>query len=123
MGNNVDQDDMERRTIAVMLFDEYKQKATKSVFVHPDFGSLTNFGIRNKIDKGIFYHNSYDILMPVWVKFRDMNLMDITDAQRLYYNVHYQNITTALTQDTITEFFIYLSSAIIWYQNLQSQQN
>ena len=61
------------------------------------------------------YSTSYDQLIPVWVKFRDMDLPDKYKADhRLRVNV----LSNILAQCTLEEFFIHLSHAIYWISHL-----
>ena len=60
------------------------------------------------------YHTSYDWLMPVWVKFRDLEkvvpLAQMTECTRLF-----SNIEKAIVHKPIDQLFEALAEAIIWY--------
>lgn len=119
--------ELEKRITAVMLFDGWVYMDT--VWRHPEKGDITIQGIKAIIHNAQSfdtrsYFTSYDFLMPVWVKFRELedeiyhegtNYMDYSELS--------SNIRTAMLYRPINESFIALSDAVIWYQTIQSQQN
>jgi len=68
------------------------------------------------------YHISYDWLMPVWVKFRDLE-NEIVDYQfnKLAFYVLKAKIKDLLTEkDTPIEAFEELAKAIEWYNTIKN---
>ena len=84
-------------------------------FIFEDTGAIES--------KDMVYHTSYDWLMPVWVKFRDMmetypptNQQDFLDGYS-----HLQLIKHAIADKPITEAFRALVSAVKWYNSIQKK--
>lgn len=67
------------------------------------------------------YHNTYDSLIPVWQKFRDLE-MDSTKKE-LMHSVRKRKIAHALLNLTIKELFTELAGAIIWYNENKTLNN
>ena len=64
------------------------------------------------------YHENYQHLMPVWVKFRDP---DIDHTHNKQYKTHITSIKNSLVGDTIEEAFMKLGIAIEWYNTIKEQ--
>lgn len=63
------------------------------------------------------YNTSYDALMPVWVKFRDLKLKkdNLKDGQALHRTL----IRNAITDLPIEKAFEKLTEALIWYNSIK----
>ena len=64
------------------------------------------------------YHSSYEWLMPVWKKFRDLDIKE-DGYNKLAHMVHCGKIRIALCDETIKETFELLSEAIEWYNTIK----
>jgi hypothetical protein len=69
--------------------------------------------VNNKIS--VKFHTSYDWLMPVWVKFRDMYEPELGKA---LWDVK-ENIKTIIVMKPIEEAFEELGKAIEWYNTIK----
>jgi len=59
---------------------------------------------------------SYCQLMPIWVKFRDLDNLNASDEHT--YLRHCDNVSHSITRGTISEAFEALYEAILWFNNL-----
>lgn len=60
------------------------------------------------------YHASYDMLMPVWVKFRDLKLDGVVDNRT--HHLHCEIISISIYNSPIQEAFEKLVEGIKWYK-------
>jgi len=67
------------------------------------------------------YHSSWDWLMPVWHKFRDLRFKDETKS-KLHTN-YVARLAQDLAYGTISEFFNNIQIAIEWYNQQSINQN
>lgn len=58
------------------------------------------------------YHKSYDLLMPVWVKFRDLNL------ENMVYSKLRGDLIFSISCKPIKETHRLIYEAITWYNQL-----
>lgn len=80
---------------------------------------MTN-GANAKV-KGIPYHESYDWLMPVWVKFRELRCnADGIETWNMCteLNHHRDEIIKAMTYGTLPELYESLVKAVEWVNGL-----
>jgi hypothetical protein len=67
----------------------------------------------------VFYHDSYDWLMPVWVKFRELRFDD--SKQRARFAKRRQDIRYAMTEGTVPELFAALVEAVRWWNEVKKK--
>jgi hypothetical protein len=82
--------------------------------------------VNNKISAykdDLKFHTSYDWLMPIWVKFRDLHpTIDMNDDiahETIKYSRYKTSITYKLLHSTIEEVFEELGKAIEWYNTIK----
>lgn len=76
---------------------------------------MTN-GANAKV-KGIPYHESYDWLMPVWVKFRELEFDNM--GHKINHAHHKQAITYKMAYGTLPELYEALVKAVEWVNSLK----
>lgn len=62
------------------------------------------------------YHESYDWLMPVWAKFRELNFED-NAVLEIQFLTNYRQCIRSLSRGTITDFYNALIKAVEWYNS------
>ena len=113
---------LEQKIIIVMLFDGWVKFTDNFIgYENPDtLESLTEKGLSRKIQfDHKFYHNSYDYLMPVWVKFRrlsDVRQMNESD-QHYYFKLKKDILSVMEGCDTPESLFHVIYKAISWLQS------
>ena len=65
------------------------------------------------------YHSSWDWIMPVWYKFRDLKFNEET-ASKLHLN-YVARLAQGLAYGTIEEFFHNMQIAIKWHNKTKQQ--
>jgi hypothetical protein len=63
------------------------------------------------------YHKSYDELLPVWYKFKDLEIPD-EGLNLLKFGVLKAQLNELITEDNITKTYNKLTEAIIWYSTI-----
>jgi hypothetical protein len=66
----------------------------------------------------LLYSTSYDWLMPIWVKFRDLKI-DKNNFDEFF--IIRRGIENSICYDSITEAFDELVKGIEWYNNLNNK--
>ena len=118
----MEKSELKRRIIALMLFDGFKeQKTTQSIYVHPQYGSITNYGIDNKIIMdNRYYHNDYETMMQVWHKLLevDTNKTKMSTKDQIIFVKKKAQVVHALSWLQKADFFLELSNTIEWLQSI-----
>ena len=122
MGNK----ELKQRILTIMKFDGWVTKsrivpvyntptgAPKNVDI--DFYVKGNRGVSTPFDTS--YQSSYDSLMPVWVKFRELEAFTDSGTRKTYYSLC-DEVKDAIADEGIEDAFIALSNAIIWYNSIK----
>ncbi len=65
------------------------------------------------------YHSSWDWLLPVWIKFRDLKVDDFDYIDHSYCVDHLKDLL--FRSDSPSDFFPHLVEAIKWYNQTQTK--
>lgn len=110
---------LERGRIALAIFEGYKPIATPDDIARgrqPSFyndGNGKSFFIYNTT-----YHNSYNSLIPVYIRFRDLR---IPPQMFIEYSIHIHNIIRAFSDGLIEELFSAIVDAVEWYNKSEKE--
>lgn len=91
-------------------FDGWKKPARH--FYHPE-RNLTTYELK--------YHQSYDWLFDVWIKFRDLKF-DVV-KHKFTHSKFRLNIGNSMLYDNISEAHKELYNAIVWYDSIKKEGN
>lgn len=104
-------------TKTIAEFMEVKNLTEFNAEVHlNDYKSRFSFNEKGKISyvDELKYHTSWDWLMPVWVKFSDLQLEDNS-----IFMAHRYSISQIILFMTIEEVFTAIANAIKWYNEIK----
>lgn len=93
-------------------FDGWKKPARH--FYHPE-RNLTTYELK--------YHQSYDWLFDVWIKFRDLELKGLTINQVREFVNHKIRISDSIPFSDIINLHEIIYEAIEWYNSIKKEEN
>lgn len=105
----------------IALFDGFQfynddlRQFPKGYYIHPEPG--TDGHTADTLE----YSTSYDWLMPVWHKFRDLKLdLDLHDYQA--YKRYWYELTNDIPRKPIADVCSLLAEGIRWYNSTQNKE-
>lgn len=113
---------LEEKIKVIAEFDGWK----KSPYQNTPNKMYKNTGEKNELSKHLNsfnYHKSYDELIPVWFKFRDISF-EANEQGFINYNTHHDHcsiICKSISFDPILIAFENIYSAIVWYDRIRKQ--
>lgn len=90
------------------------------IYFHIQPDKNRKFPTTTKLSKGTHYHNDWNWLMPVWIKYRRTYIGELSYENQLDYFKYKRQIIDIMTRtDTPQELFNTLADAIQWLNKIK----